>query len=86
MHTFVFKCVYNVLPDNWNCTFTHIKLQGSLLIYDHIFVSGNHVSFQLKLLVQLSRINSQVNQVKMAKSLYSFKILLKHELLKCPYV
>ena len=44
-----------------------IKLQGSLLIYDHIFVSGNHVSFQIKLLHGPTVWNTFPNQIKMAK-------------------
>ena len=82
---FVFKCVNNVLPDNWNCTFTHNQIARLSLNLRPHFCKRQSCQFAIKV-TGPTVWKKFPNQIKMAKSLYSFKKLLKHELLKCPCV
>ena len=76
---FVFKCVNNILPDNWNCTFTHNQISRLSLNLRPQFCKRQSCQFSIKV-AGPTVWNKFPKQIKMAKSLYSFKKLLKHEL------
>ena len=82
---FVFKYVNNVLPDNWNCACAHNQIKRLSFNLRPQFCKRQSCKFSIK--VAGSTVwNKFQNQIKIAKSIYSFKKLLKLELLKCPYV